>query len=372
MNSNSSPASHGRPQTVYLDLTHLGRHVTGIERIAIELFEKQTFEGAVLKPVRSKGTVSMILMQQIWLPLLALFNPSAKFVFPGFPPSPLFVLARNRTYLYVHDLFLVTRRQDLSRNAKLYMAWPFRVAVTRLRNFMVNSEKTRGELAPFIKPDASIALYRPSVRNVFDLSAQGRDGRQSAPSPVRIVSVGTVEPRKNYGAAARIVARINELHPGGAELHIVGRSGWGPDAEVLAASPHVTVHGFLSAIEAKRVIESADVYLCTSHDEGLGLPLLEVQYAGVPVVAPDKPVFREVLGTSAAFIDPSQPDDAAAQILALLSRTDWRARSALDAIGNVARWNSEAVSDVDRAKQMFAKTAHKAACGCAAHSAVQT
>ncbi len=203
MNSMSSHAPAGRPQTVYLDLTHLGRHVTGIERIAIELFEKQTFDGAVLKPVRSTGTVSMILMQQMWLPLLALLNPSAKFIFPGFPPSPLFVFARNRTFLYVHDLFLVTRRQDLSRNAKLYMAWPFRIAVTRLRNFMVNSEKTRAELALFMKPDASIALYRPSVRNVFDLSVQGRDSLQTVPARIRVVSVGTTTTRTLETLAGR-------------------------------------------------------------------------------------------------------------------------------------------------------------------------
>ena len=96
MNSTSSTTSSAAPLKVYLDLTHLGRHVTGIERIAIELFEKQSFAGAVMQPVRSRGMLSMIIKQQIWLPLLALLHPSAKFVFPGFPPSPLFVLARRR------------------------------------------------------------------------------------------------------------------------------------------------------------------------------------------------------------------------------------------------------------------------------------
>ena len=371
MNSTASKKSEGKPQTVYLDLTHLGRHVTGIERIAIELFEKQTFADAVLKPVRSSGVLSMIVKQQIWLPLLALLNPSAKFVFPGFPPSPLFVFARKRVTLYVHDLFLVTRRQDLSLKAKIYMAWPFKIAVTRLRNFLVNSDKTRAELAPFVNPDSSITLYRPAVRNVFELSAQGRDSRQNIPEPVRIVSVGTVEPRKNYAAAARIAAKLNELHSGGAELHIIGRAGWGPDAELLAASPHVTVHGFLSSADAKRVIESADVYLCTSHDEGLGLPLLEVQYAGLPVVVPDKTVFREVLGASGTFIDPAEPEAAAATIMYLLSSSGWRARSAADAASNVARWNTEAAEDSARAAHMFAKAASKPACKCAAHAAVQ-
>ena len=51
----------GKRQRVYLDLTHVGRHVTGIERIAIELFEKVDFENADVIAVRAKGLVSLIL-----------------------------------------------------------------------------------------------------------------------------------------------------------------------------------------------------------------------------------------------------------------------------------------------------------------------
>ncbi|MEQ1712186.1 MAG: glycosyl transferase family 1, partial [Hyphomicrobium sp.] len=153
---------------VYLDFTHLGRHVTGIERITIEQFEKVTFPGADVRPVRADGIVSMILRQQLLIPLLAVLHPSARFIFPGFPPSPLMRLfARNRTVLYVHDLFLVTRRQDLGTKARLYMAWPFAIAVRGLKHFLTNSEKTRRELAGVAPADAHIALYRPKVANVF-------------------------------------------------------------------------------------------------------------------------------------------------------------------------------------------------------------
>ena len=161
----------GQRQRVYLDLTHLGRHVTGIERVTIEQFEKVAFEGADVHHVRSKGVLTMILAQQLWLPLLALLHPRAIFVFPGFPPSPFFRLVRERVVMYVHDLFLLTRRQDLGRKAKLYMAWPFGVAVKGLKHFLVNSEKTRAELEPFVSADADIGLYRPAVRNVFALSS---------------------------------------------------------------------------------------------------------------------------------------------------------------------------------------------------------
>jgi glycosyltransferase involved in cell wall biosynthesis len=352
----ATPKSKSR--VVYLDLTHVGRHVTGIERIAIELFEKVDFAQAEVRPVRAAGTVSMLLKQQVWLPMLALLNPHAAFVFPGFPPSPLFVLARNRTTVYIHDLFLLTRRQDLSRKAKLYMSWPFRVAVSRLKYFFVNSEKTGNELAPFARADACIALYRPKVRNVFSLSAEGRAARPNSPRPLKLVSVGTVEPRKNYQNAADIRDQLALRLARPIELHIIGRDGWGGAGQAISQRPGVTVHGYLPADNVKAALEDADIYLCTSFDEGLGLPLLEAQYAGLPVVAPDAPVFREVLGTSGHLYAEHDVDAAVRIIEAMLSDDDWRHTTSQASLDNVGRWNAAASADLAHSQTMFANANH--------------
>jgi glycosyltransferase involved in cell wall biosynthesis len=355
LNRATSPSQASTASDVFIDLTHLGRHVTGIERVSIEQFENVTFANANVRLVRSRGMLSMILRQQIWLPLLALFYPKAVFVFPGFPPSPIFALIPHRVVMYVHDLFLITRRSDLGLKARLYMAGPFAFAVRRLTQFQVNSEKTRRELAPFANPKADIALYRPVVRNVFALDASARASRPDAVNPLKLVALGTVEPRKNYAAALAILdALIASSHPG-ATLHIVGREGWGDARAAIQSHPAVIVHGYLSAPDARAVLESADIYLCTSHDEGLGLPLLEAQFAGLAVVAPDQDVFREVLGTSGVFITPSQPVEAAAVITFLLAQPQWRKSRSDSALANVTRWNDCAARDGEIAKHRFAK-----------------
>lgn len=342
-----------RARRLYLDFTHLGRHVTGIERVTIEQFEKVSFPGADVRPVRARGIVSMVLRQQILIPLLALVNPSARFVFPGFPPSPLMrLVARNRTILYVHDLFLLHRRQDLGRKARLYMAAPFGIAVRGLKHFLTNSEKTRRELETVSAPDARIALYRPTVGNVFSLAPIARPATLSS-EPLRIVALGTVEPRKNYAAAAAIVDALAARGHPGVRLDIIGREGWGNETERLRAHPRVRLRGFLSAAEAKSAIEAADLYLCTSHDEGLGLPLIEVQFAGLQVVGPDAPVFREVLGASGIFIDPADQEAAADIILAAMSDPQWRAHAARAATANIARWNAAAAQDAARVASLL-------------------
>ena len=338
---------------VFLDLTHVGRHVTGIERIAIEQFEKVAFEGAELQPVRARGVASMIFKQQIVLPLLALIHPRARFVFPGFPPSPLFAFFPNRVTLYVHDMFLLTRRCDLSTKARLYMAPQFRLAVRSLRHFFVNSEKTAAELKHYVRGDADIRLYRPSVANHFKLDAANRSLKPARPSPLKLVSLGTVEPRKNYQAAVAVLDSIRARLDAAAELHIIGRAGWGDAGAAIASHPGVVVYGYLPAEGVKRVLETADVYLCTSHDEGLGLPLLEAQFAGLPIVAPDKPVFREVLAGSGTFIEPRRADATADAIRDLIAPPNWRGQQAIAATSNIQRWNAVAGHDLAAARSAF-------------------
>ena len=255
--------------------------------------------------------------------------------------------------MYVHDTFLITRKNDLSAKARFYMAPQFAFALRHLKRFMVNSEKTRDELRPFVGKDATIKLYRPFVGNVFGLTAEGRGARNVKPNSLRLAALGTIEPRKNYSAAIAVLDKLRSMGHPDAQLHIIGRPGWGEDAQRIAAHPGVVIHGYLPAEQVKKELEAADIYLCTSHDEGLGLPLLEAQYAGLPIVAPDAPVFRQVLEASGTFVDPSKPEDAARTILAMTSEPGWRARTATAALANIKRWNEIADKDLAAARQIF-------------------
>ena len=331
---------------VLVDQTHCGRHVTGLERITLELFSPEALAPLDVHLVRASGRRSMMLRQTFGLPAAVLRDRTSLVLCPGFPPSPLLTLfGRDRVVPYIHDLFLLTRPQDLNRRAKLYMVAPFRLVVRRAKLFLVNSETTAAELRRFCRPQAEILLYRPKVRNVFDVDAAGRADRTNTPGHLRLIAVGTVEPRKNLSAAVAILAALRASSHPHATLDIVGRPGWGVDIERLAAMPGVTVHGYQSAERVRKLMEEADALISTAHDEGLGLPLLEAQYGGLPVITPDRPVFREVLGQSGIILADLDPERAAAQLSVAFAAADWRAVQAQAAASNVQRWNTDAESD---------------------------
>jgi glycosyltransferase involved in cell wall biosynthesis len=351
---------------IYVDHTHLGRHVTGLERITLELFSRAALAPLDIVPVTAHGTRQMVTTQTFGLPMRLAASSSSMLLCPGFPPSPLLRPFASRVLPYIHDIFLLSRLADLNLRARLYMAAPFKLALQRYPRFLANSSDTRQKLAAHCRPDATITLYRPPVRNVFDLRSQRRAERDT--QPLRLVALGTVEPRKNFVAAAKIANALRAQGFPGATLDILGRRGWGDDWRTLEAFPGVTLHGYQPSGRIKQLLDDADLFICTSHEEGLGLPLLEAQYGGLPVIAPDAAIFHEVLGASGIFIDPTDPAAAATKIAAVLSHRRWRSGYAALAAQNLERWNALASADRDSViglitdlagRQVSARTAYR-------------
>jgi glycosyltransferase involved in cell wall biosynthesis len=334
----------GQP-TLFVDESHLGRFVTGLERITLELFSAEALSPLPVTPIHAKGVRGMIVAQTMRLPRRLAANRRSLALCPGFPPSMPMTLFGDRVIPYIHDTFLLTRPQDLNWRARTYMVPAFAFALKRLRWLLVNSETTRSELAAFARPDAEISLYRPRVRDVFGIAEQAARPRVWQPGDVlRLIAIGTVEPRKNLRAAARIVAALREQGIA-AHLDIVGRLGWGNEVEALREMPGVTLHGYQDAERVRALIGEAHALITTSHDEGLGLTPLEAQHGGLGVIATDIKVFREAIGDSGWLVDPADPSASAAMIAARLTGPDGLAAANARARANLARWNAAAARD---------------------------
>ena len=334
------------PRRIYLDHTHLRGAVTGIERVALDLFAPERLAPHEIRAVRSRGLLRMIAAQQIGLPARGLSERAALFVFPGFPPGPLALALRERCVIYVHDTFLLTRPQDLNWRARAYMAPCFALAMRFGRIFLVNSRTTGEDLRRLCRPDALVALLRPAVRDVFGLADLPGPAPYAPGEPLRLLAIGTIEPRKDYPAALALTGALNAAGVP-AELHLVGRTGWGRHAFLDAPPPFLTLHGYRDDGALRSLAARCHLLVSTAKAEGLGLPLLEVQHGGLPVVAPDGPVFSEVLGESGLFIRPDDPGAAAAAILAF-AREGRLGAAAASARANVARWNRLAAADAGR------------------------
>ena len=124
-----------------------------------------------------------------------------------------------------------------------------------------------------------------------------------------LVSVSTLEPRKNLQALVDAYlgwAAHDAEAPG---LVLVGGAGWGDALRVTGpGSDRVVRTGHLAPSDLRQVVAGAAALVFPSLDEGFGLPPLEALACGVPVLASDLPVTREVLGDQATYCEATDPE----------------------------------------------------------------
>ena len=186
------------------------------------------------------------------------------------------------------------------------------------------------------KPVSTVLMFvGVMVFGLFSLSRLSVDQYPEIEIPQ--ISVITMYPGAN---AADIVAALRTAHGWDARLHVVGRAGWGGEAERLKDRPGVVLHGYCEPETVRGLLADAHVFLSTSHDEGLGLPLLEAQYAGLPVVALAEMGTVDILGPRrASLAPPPEPEAFGEAVGRLLGDAPARQRLAADAPVYAAEWS---------------------------------
>ncbi len=142
-----------------------------------------------------------------------------------------------------------------------------------------------------------------------------------------VLSVGGIEPRKGsldlleaYVIARAEVPALRLVVAGGETLFDYRgyRSDWDRRADELGAGP--VLLGTVADDDLPALVAGASVFAFPSLKEGFGLAPMEALAAGVPVVARDLPVLREVFGE--AVVLAPDPAGLAAGIVDALGRED--------------------------------------------------
>ena len=225
---------------------------------------------------------------------------------------PLRGLGTTATVLTIHDLVHVfaPRTQDVAKRWKQRVFQP-RCARAADRVIAV-SDATADEVARRYGrvPDRVI---RPLAGRDFGptdpAAAEQTLCRLGLPAKF-ILTVGTLEPRKNIAALveahAACLAAGHDVPP----LVIVGGEGW-RDVEVraalegAAASGRVRHLGFLPNADLRHLYASCHAFVMPSIYEGFGMPLLEAQLCGAPVLHGSHPSMREAAGGLGVAFEPS-------------------------------------------------------------------
>lgn len=240
------------------------------------------------------------------------------------------LLRKRTTVLTIHDTEFILRTGTSGVKKLLYTWLWVRLPVWRAGTVTVCSEATRDDVLGLVGGDpARLHVVPDPVRELFVPAPLPDNDR-----PV-VLLMGTW-PSKNLARSALALAgldcRVVVIGPLSAEqrgqlagLDVDHRTDL-TDAEVLAA------------------MHACDLLLFPSLHEGFGLPIIEAQAAGRPVVTSDRRPMRDVAGGAACLVDPEDVASIRAGVLRVLQDSGYRDELVAAGLRNVGRFEVRAVA----------------------------
>jgi glycosyltransferase involved in cell wall biosynthesis len=233
---------------------------------------------------------------------------------PAFAPAPV-VLTIHDVSFFAHPEWFPPR-EGLRRRATC------RVAAANAATVLTDSAFSRAEIVRLLGLPASrvraIPLGVSSGVQPIQAPPRGtaRDGvRDSVPStpPPLVLCVGTLLNRRHLPDLVHAFAPLVQVDTR-ARLVLVGGDRTWPRQDLRAVARDagvgdaVTIRPWVSDAELAALYGAATAFAWLSTYEGFGLPPLEAMAAGVPVVAYDTPVAREVYDAAATLVPVGRVD----------------------------------------------------------------
>ncbi len=243
-------------------------------------------------------------------------------------PSFIPLAFSGPTVITVHDLSFLRypETHPADRVAMLEKRLPR--ALREAACVLVDSDFVRGELlGQYSLPPEKVVTTHLGVSPRFRPMSKEEAGPALARLGLEygryILSVGTLEPRKNLAgtleAYSMLPAATRAVHP----LVLAGVIGWRMEKlegriAAMARSGKVRALGFVPEPDLPALYAGAALLAYPSLYEGFGLPVLEAMASGVPVVTSNCSSLPEVAGDAARMIEPGDRAALSEALVAML------------------------------------------------------
>lgn len=240
-------------------------------------------------------------------------------------------LPAARTVLTIHDCVFLRHPNPLARRLLkwIWLDWPVR----HCRFVTAVSQATREEILRQTGCDPDKVVVIPTVI-ADDFTRVDRPFNRECP---RILHVG-LAPNKNLERHAAALAGLP------CHLHIVGRLEQRQRELLEAHGIRYTAEHNISRAAMHRAYADSDLLLFASTLEGFGMPIVEAQSVGRPVVTSKLSSMPEVAGAGACLVDPYDVAAIRAGVMKVIADDDYRAALVTAGFENVGRFDAGRVA----------------------------
>lgn len=226
--------------------------------------------------------------------------------------------------LFVHDLAHIHYPEFTSPRNLTWLNKFVPRSIAHASKIVTISEHSRQDIATHYKVALKdISIITPAVdhdeykpQSAAKIAAVRKKFNISQPY---ILSVCTLEPRKNLIGVLQAFEKLPETIKSTYSLVLVGGKGWlGQELEDtfnrLAKKYSVIKTGYVDDEDLPALFSGADVFVYPAFYEGFGMPPLEAMACGTPVITANNSSLPEVVGKAAITID---ADDTAALTMSI-------------------------------------------------------
>lgn len=212
-----------------------------------------------------------------------------------------------RTIVTIHGLEYEFFPKAYSWWERFYMRLSIKNSCRWASKIIAVSENTKKDLMKLYKvPENKISVVYEGINNKSDPPAGGLNLKQYQNSNIEIqklgkylLFIGRIEERKNIVRIIEAFEILKKKYGISHKLVLAGKPGFGFEKikNYLSLSSYVSdvqMSGFVSEEEKWELLKNADAFVFATLYEGFGLPVLEAQSVGVPVVAGNNSSIPEV------------------------------------------------------------------------------
>lgn len=240
-------------------------------------------------------------------------------------------LPGKSTILTIHDCGFMRHPNRLRR----FFLWLFWLLIPAWKSQFITviSEATKKDVIRYTRIHPNKIRVIPTVIQEH-FAFQPKSFSTNCP---RILHIGNA-PNKNLDRHIEALVGINCV------LHIIGKLH--PEQVKRLKAFNITYeNGFdLSDEEVRQAYEQSDLLLFASTLEGFGMPILEAQTVGRPVITSNCSSMPEVAGDGACLVDPFEVSSIRAGILWVIADADYREVLIANGRENVQRFSPATVA----------------------------
>jgi glycosyltransferase involved in cell wall biosynthesis len=220
----------------------------------------------------------------------------------------------KRYIITIHDLNFIYFPELLTAESKRYYLDQIEWAVDTADHIAADSHATRRDVIELLNvPQEKISTVylaaNPIYKRQVPEAVVEKTLKRYDLSSGFVLFVGTLEPRKNLPMVIQAYAQLRQKWHVDVPLILIGNKGWMFE-DIFATIEALNLQDYVRHLtgivdeELAHFYHAAGALVTPSFYEGFGLPALEAQHCGCPVIVSNRGSLPEIVGDGGITLDP--------------------------------------------------------------------